>query len=1245
MKIPYPSTWKLLCVVLLLMINAGVHGQQSTNTIKYKLTYDLLTGKYTVFVVPDYSTPNSFNTGSNEEGATAQVTIKVPKDFDIQGSITNSKGVWGVSQKLNGSSYGLDPEFSYYIFNKAASVTDYGPFVQGTPVELFSFMGNGCFGQMGVLAKGDPFVAAAASSSLNVECSFYSKSGQSGNDSNSQGGGNQVPLEQFINKLGPDTECRSDLMLTKTVNNSQPNVGSNVIFTITVSNTGPGAATGVVVKDSLLSGYTFVSDDGATSSTYDDATGLWTIGTIAGGSSAILRITARVNATGDYRNYAQVFKSNDLDIDSSPGNGPQNPDEDDDDEVSTAPVPVADLSITKTDGSATYTPGTTTTYTIVVANAGPSDVVDARVTDNAPEGTTWSYTSTGTSGTSGYTASGTANINDLVAIPMGGSITYTVLTTIPAEQTGELVNTAVVSAPNGTTDLNLSNNIATDRNTRNSRTDLSITKTDGLAKYTPGTTTTYTIVVNNAGPSNVVGATVTDQAPTGTTITSWSAIFTGGATGTGSGTGNINQSLNLPSGSTATYTVVLSVPSGYTGNLANTASVLAPAGVTDTNLANNSATDTDTQDSKADLIVTKTDNSPTYTPGTTTTYTVVVSNTGPSNVVNATVTDTAPAGTTITGWTAMFAGGSAGTAAGSGNINQIVSIPRNGSITYTVTVAIPSGFTGDLVNTASVAAPNGVTETDLTNNSATDTNTQNSKADLIVTKTDNSPNYTPGTTTTYTVVVSNAGPSNVVGASVKDTIPTGTTWSYTSTGMAGTGGHTPNGTGNINDLVNLPAGTSITYTVAVAIPHLRTGNLVNTARIAAPDGVTDDTPGNNTATDTDIQDSVADLAVVKSVSVPRPESDAEVTFSLLVTNYGPSAATGVTVTDLLPSGYTYVSDNGSGAYNSATGQWSIGSLVNGGTASLNIVATINSTGEYENTATVSSNQTDPVPGNNQSKAGIEKQLVLPKVYLQGALFGVTYSDAPTNTTVNTLMRDDLRTKELIPTTSPYGSWLPTVLDSIINPSVLAVTGANAIVDWVFVELRSASDPTVVISSRSALLQRDGDVVNLDGTSPLDYRAQSGAGYYLVVRHRNHLAVMTAGAISFTPSGVVVDFRQSATPTYLKGATSINKAQVDVLQGRAMWAGNALHDNQVGYQGTGNDVNVVAQQVVNAPLNTNKLSFYISKGYFTGDINLNGEVIFQGTGNDVEFIYQNVIKNHPGNAQKDNFFIIQEQLPN
>ncbi|WP_428657680.1 Ig-like domain-containing protein [Runella sp.] len=267
---------------------------------------------------------------------------------------------------------------------------------------------------------------------------------------------------------------------------------------------------------------------------------------------------------------------------------------------------------------------------------------------------------------------------------------------------------------------------------------------------------------------------------------------------------------------------------------------------------------------------------------------------------------------------------------------------------------------------------------------------------------------------------------------------------------------------------------------------------------------------------------------------------------------------------------------------------------------------------------------------------VSKVAVLPKVYLQGSLFGVFSG---------TLMRDDLRVKNLIPRKSPYVAWNPiTPADTITSNTVLTVTGQDAIVDWVFVELRSATDSTKIIDSRSALVQRDGDIVDVDGTSSIVFTNAIPASYFVVVKHRNHLGVMTKNALPLTLIGTVVDFRLTTTPTYVFSNSLIFQSQVNVVQGKALWAGNALYDDQVINQGTGNDVNVVYQQVIGAMGNVIGLPFFILQGYYTGDINMDGEVILQGTNNDVEYIYQNVINNHPGNILKQNFFIIQQQLP-
>ncbi|MFT3890459.1 MAG: DUF11 domain-containing protein [Anaerolineales bacterium] len=174
--------------------------------------------------------------------------------------------------------------------------------------------------------------------------------------------------------------------------------------------------------------------------------------------------------------------------------------------------------------------------------------------------------------------------------------------------------------------------------------DLSITVTDGSNTYMAGGTITYTITARNtAGPASVTGATVTDAFPAALSNITWTCTSTAGGTCPANGNGNINTTVNLPIGSTVTFTVNATISPATTGNLVNTASVTLPATVSDPVMANNTATDTDTPILNVNLQITKTDGVAAYTPGTSTTYTMVVTNAGPANVVGATVTDAFPA--------------------------------------------------------------------------------------------------------------------------------------------------------------------------------------------------------------------------------------------------------------------------------------------------------------------------------------------------------------------------------------------------------------------------------------------------------------------------------------------------------------------------------------------------------------------------------------------------------------------------
>jgi len=758
----------------------------------------------------------------------------------------------------------------------------------------------------------------------------------------------------------------SDIALTKTVDVPTPNVGTNVTFTVTATNNGLSDATNVAVTDLLPAGYTFVSSVPSVG-TYVSGTGLWTIGAITHGTSQTLTVTATVKAdqTGNYDNTATVSHSDQTDP--TPGNNTAH--------VATIPVPVSDLGIVVTDSKATYTPGTSNTYTVTVSNTGPSNVTGAIINNTFPAGgTTATWATSSSTGATATNPTGTGSIvNQTVNIPAGASIIYTYTINVPSSTTGTYSNTATVAVPTGwATDPTPGNNTSTDNDTNNPVADLTITNTDGKTTYTPGTGNTYTVVVTNAGPTDAVGAIVTNPLPAGLTGT-WAAVFTGGATGTATGSGDIAQTVNIPSGGTVTYTITATVPSSQTGNVVSTATVTVPAGFTDPTPGNNTATDTDTQNSVADLQITNTDGIGTYTAGTTTTYVVVAANTGPSNVTGATITDLLPAGVTGT-WSITGHTGTVNTpvTSGTGNINQTVDMASGSTITYTIIANIASNVTGNVSTTATITAPAGVTDPALANNTATDTDTPNPVADLQITKTDGQATYTPGTTNTYVIVATNAGPTDVTGATITDALPTGATGLWTAVYTGGATGNA-NGTGNINQLVNIPKNGTVTYTYAVSISSATTGNFVNTATITVPAGTTDPTPANNTATDIDTYNPVADLSITNTDGKTTYTPGTGNTYTVVVTNNGPADVTGATVTNPLPAGLTgtWTAVFTGGATGTASGSGSIAqtvSIPSGGTITYTITTSIPSsqTGNVTSTATivVPTGFTDPTPANN-----------------------------------------------------------------------------------------------------------------------------------------------------------------------------------------------------------------------------------------------------------------------------------------
>jgi uncharacterized repeat protein (TIGR01451 family) len=257
-------------------------------------------------------------------------------------------------------------------------------------------------------------------------------------------------------------------------------------------------------------------------------------------------------------------------------------------------APSADLSVTKTDGVPSAIPGGSLTYTITVSNPGPYPVVGASVADTFPAPLTCTTTCSPTGGASCTAGPFPGNINDSPSIPLGQSLTYVSACSVSSSATGTLTNVASVSVPPDVVDPNPTNNSASDTDVLTPRADLRVTKTDGQPHATPGGGVTYTIVASNPGPSDAPGATVLDTFPGSITGVTWTCTPSGNAgCGGGGGSGNINRLVTLPAGGAVTFVASGTVGDGATGTLVNTALVTPPAGVTDPETSDDSATDVD----------------------------------------------------------------------------------------------------------------------------------------------------------------------------------------------------------------------------------------------------------------------------------------------------------------------------------------------------------------------------------------------------------------------------------------------------------------------------------------------------------------------------------------------------------------------------------------------------------------------------------------------------------------------------
>ena len=632
---------------------------------------------------------------------------------------------------------------------------------------------------------------------------------------------------------------QADVVVTKT-GPATVTAGTNLTYNVTITNNGPSTATNVSLTDNVPANTTFVSATQTSGPVFACGTAAGTITctipALAPGASAIFAFTVNVSpaATGTVDNTANVTATT---ADPAGGNNTS--------AISSAIVSSADLAVVKS-GPSIATPGANVTYTVIATNGGPSTAANVTLTDIGPANTTFvSATQTGGPTFSCATVVATTTCT-IAAFPPATPATFTFVFAISPAATGTIENTATLASAT-TPDPSSSNNTSATTATLGASADLSVTKS-GPAAVTAGSNATYTITVANGGPSVAANVTLTDTLPSNASFVSMTQtsgpVFNCAPPAGGQFVCTI---ASLAPAASATFAVVVTVNPDASGPVANTAAVSTTT--SDPNAANNTATTTATLGMTADLSITKSGPAA-VTAGSNATYTITVANSGPSAAANVTLTDTLSPNATFVSMT-QTSGPVFNCAPPSGGqvVCSIGSLAPAASATFTAVVTANPDASGIVENTATVSSV--TSDPNATDNTATSTAAIDpGPTDLSITKTANGGAFGPGSSVTYTIVVTNNGPGVAFGTTVTDVLPPGTAFVSATPTQGSCSGTTT----VICTLGTLAPATTATITLVVTLPATQ-GEITNTASVFAAN--VDAAATNNVAT--------ASLAVVSTI--------------------------------------------------------------------------------------------------------------------------------------------------------------------------------------------------------------------------------------------------------------------------------------------------------------------------------------------------------------------------------------------
>ncbi|MBA2543299.1 MAG: DUF11 domain-containing protein, partial [Deltaproteobacteria bacterium] len=811
---------------------------------------------------------------------------------------------------------------------------------------------------------------------------------------------------------------------------------ATLTYTVSVTNNGPSTAATVSMSNTLPAGVTFVSAIGSGwSCAAAGQVVTCTRASLATGVAPAIAITTKAPSNGGSITDTATITAATSDPVAANNSA----------SATTTVVASADLHIAVTDSPDPVAAGAVLTYTVDVVNLGPSTADALSMANTLPAGATFVSASG-----SGWTCSVAGQVVTCTraSLASGAAPSITITTTAPA-QGGSITDTATISA--ATADPVTANNSTSVTTTVTASADLAIAVSDAPDPVTAGAALTYTVDVTNLGPSTATTVSMANTLPAGVTFVS--------ASGTGwtcSASGQVITCVrgSLAEGAAPPITITTTAPAGG-GSITDTATI--SAATSDPVAANNSATTTTTVTASADLAIAVTDSPDPVTAGATLTYSLAVTNLGPSTASTITVTDTLDPTVTFisaagTGWTCSQAGG-------------VVSCTRSAlaagaAPAITISVTAPAQPT-TVTNTASVDAA--TADPVAANNTAVTTTNVTASAELSIAVSDAPDPVTANAPLTYTIGIANAGPSTADSIVVTNTLPAGTTfvsasgagWACSASGQVVTCTRT-----------SLGPGTAPAITITATAPA-EGGSITDTASVSA--ATADPVAGNNTASATTVVTASADLAIAISDSPDPVTAGGTLTYTIDVTNLGPSTAATLSMANTLGSGVTFISAVGTGWTCSRAGQvvtCGRPSLATGAAPAITITTTapVNASSVVD-TATISAATVDPVAANNSATATT--------TVTASADLTIAIADAPDPVAASGTLAYTLTVTNLGPSTATSVG-----VTNTLDPAVTFISASG--VDW------TCSEASGVVScTRSSLAPGPAPQITITVTAPAE----------------------------------------------------------------------------------------------------------------------------------------------------------------